>query len=105
MEPVKAALAVVVLLVLAGGDAAASGPPPPPGATACSGCHAATAGIVTPVPRLVGRKPADLVAALQDFKAGRRPATVMDRIAKGFSDAEIAAIAVWYGEQRPERRR
>jgi cytochrome c553 len=49
------------------------------------------------VPRLVGRQPADIAAALQDFKTGRRPATVMDRIAKGFSDDEIKAIADWYG--------
>lgn len=31
------------------------------------------------------------------FKAGTRAATVMDRIAKGFSDEEIRAIAQWLG--------
>jgi cytochrome c553 len=38
---------------------------------------------------------------MQAFRDGGRPATVMDRIAKGFSDAETAAIAVWYAEQKP----
>jgi cytochrome c553 len=38
---------------------------------------------------------------MQAFRDGKRPATVMDRIAKGFSDAEIAAIAAWYAEQKP----
>jgi cytochrome c553 len=33
---------------------------------------------------------------MQAFRAGSRPATVMDRIAKGFTEAEIAAIAAWY---------
>jgi cytochrome c553 len=79
----------------------AEAPPfPPPGASACSGCHTTDPRLHNPVPRLIGRKPADIVTALQDFKAGHRPATVMDRIAKGFSDDEIAAIAAWYGAQR-----
>jgi cytochrome subunit of sulfide dehydrogenase len=36
---------------------------------------------------------------MQAFRAGQRPATVMDRIVKGFSDPEIAAIAAWYAAQ------
>ena len=40
------------------------------------------------------------MAAMQAYRSGQRPATVMDRIAKGFSDDEIKAIAVWFGEQR-----
>jgi len=54
----------------------------------------------TTVPRLAGRNPADIVSAMQGFKSGKLPATVMDRIAKGFSDEEIKAIAAWYGAQR-----
>jgi sulfide dehydrogenase cytochrome subunit len=38
---------------------------------------------------------------MRDFRTGQRPATVMDRIAKGFSDAETAAIAEWYAGQKP----
>jgi cytochrome c553 len=30
------------------------------------------------------------------FRSGQRPATVMDRIAKGFSDDEIEAIEAWF---------
>jgi cytochrome c553 len=30
---------------------------------------------------------------MKAFRSGQRPATVMDRIAKGFSDDEIRAIA------------
>lgn len=43
---------------------------------------------------------ADIVKAMQEFRAGKRPATVMDRIAKGFTDGEIQAIAEWYARQR-----
>lgn len=71
----------------------------PPGAESCSGCHAAKPNVDTAVPRLAGQDPTAMVAALQAFRAGRRPATVMDRIAKGFSDNEIKSIAAWYGAQ------
>jgi cytochrome c553 len=72
---------------------------PPPGVAACSGCHAKSGGDPA-LPRLAGRSAAEIVAAMQAFRAGKRPATVMDRIAKGFSDDEIAAIAAWYAEQK-----
>ena len=49
---------------------------------------------------LVGRDPAAIVAAMQGFRAGTIPGTVMDRIAKGFSDDEVKAIAAWYGAQK-----
>ena len=35
---------------------------------------------------------------MQDFRSGARAGTVMDRIAKGFTDAEIQAIAAWYAD-------
>jgi cytochrome c553 len=57
--------------------------------------------VETPVPRLAGRPASEIVAAMQAFRDGGRPATVMDRIAKGFSDPETAAIAAWYAEQKP----
>jgi len=40
-----------------------------------------------------------MVAAMQAYRSGQRPATVMDRIAKGFSDDEIKAIAAWFSAQ------
>jgi cytochrome subunit of sulfide dehydrogenase len=73
---------------------------PPVGAAACSGCHAARAGVDTSVPPLAGRNPAEMVEQMQAFRSGQRPATVMNKIAKGFSDAELQAIAAWYAEQR-----
>jgi sulfide dehydrogenase cytochrome subunit len=87
--------AVVVLAWIAPASGA-----PPAGAAACSGCHAASAAIVSPGPRLVGRDAADIVNAMQEFRTGKRPATIMDRIAKGFTDDEIQAIAAWYAMQR-----
>ena len=72
---------------------------PPAGASSCSGCHAASAKVDTLVPRIFGRQPAEIIAAMQAFRNGERPSTVMGRIAKGFSEDEIRAIAVWLAAQ------
>ena len=69
-------------------------------ALACSGCHPAGASVQTPVPRLQGRKAADIVEQMQAFREGKRDSTVMDRIAEGFNDPEIKAIADWYAQLR-----
>jgi cytochrome subunit of sulfide dehydrogenase len=93
-------IAIVVCAVLVALCFAAHCADAPPGALSCSGCHPATRWVDTTVPRLAGRNPADIISAMQGFKSGKLPATVMDRIAKGFSDEEIKAIAAWYGAQR-----
>ena len=80
--------------------AEATTPTPPAGASSCSGCHTASKSVDTPVPRLVGRSPAEIEAAMQEFRTGQKLASVMDRIAKGFSADEIAAIAAWYAAQK-----
>jgi sulfide dehydrogenase cytochrome subunit len=80
--------------------AAVASAEPPAGAAACSGCHPASARVTSPVPRLNGLDQARIVKAMEDFRSGNRAATVMDRIAKGFTDAEIRAIAAWYASQR-----
>jgi sulfide dehydrogenase cytochrome subunit len=72
----------------------------PPGASSCSGCHATSAKVETPIPPIRGRDPAEIVAAMQDFRSGARPSTVMTRIAKGFSDDEVRAIAAWLAAQK-----
>jgi len=89
---------VATLAVLLGtGAALAEGPP---GAASCSGCHAASARVETPVPPIKGRSQADIADAMIEYKSGKRPGTIMDRIAKGFSDEEIRAIAAWYAGQK-----
>ncbi len=72
----------------------------PPGAASCSGCHAASPNVQTPVPPLNGRQAADIVSQMAAFKSGARKGTIMDRIAKGFSEDETRAIASWYEQQK-----
>ncbi|MBI3497438.1 MAG: cytochrome C [Proteobacteria bacterium] len=80
--------------------AVAASPEGPPGAASCTGCHPAGQAVETPVPRLIGRTATEITAAMQGFRSGKLPTTIMDRIAKGFSDEESRIIAAWYGEQR-----
>jgi sulfide dehydrogenase cytochrome subunit len=67
----------------------------PPGAQTCSSCHG-PGGLAS----LAGQEEAGLRAALTAFRDGTRPATIMDRIARGFSPDEIAAFARYWAAQR-----
>lgn len=84
---------VATTLVVAPGLTRAA---PPPGAASCLGCHTVEAN-GGPVPPLGSFSAQQMVTAMQAFRSGSRPATVMNRIAKGFSDEETKAIADWYG--------
>jgi cytochrome c553 len=99
------------------GAASAQPPAPPPPAFAaanlspggvaalaanCAICHGPM-GQPAPgssVARLAGRKAESIVEAMKAFKDGKREATVMHQIAKGYSDAETAAIAAYFAAQR-----
>jgi cytochrome c553 len=95
----NAASVVLVLAIVAAAPAAAQ-TAAPPGAAACSGCHAPASRAGMAIPPLRGRAPDEIATAMRAFRTGERPATVMDRIAKGFSDDEVRTIAAWYGAQR-----
>ncbi|KRR15103.1 hypothetical protein CQ12_07425 [Bradyrhizobium jicamae] len=71
---------------------------PPPGAASCSGCH--SAGAAASVSRLYGRDAGEIVTAMTGFRDGSVPSTVMARIAKGFTDDELRAIAAWLAAQK-----
>lgn len=72
----------------------------PSGATACSGCHSARPIPGSVMPPIHGRPAEEIVAAMLAYRADERPATVMNRIAKGFSAEETRAIAAWLSAQR-----
>lgn len=73
-------------------------------AASCAICHG-TGGRTaqgSKVARLAGRPAAATAEAMRAFREGRREATVMHQIAKGFSDAEIAALADYFAQQTGE---
>lgn len=92
------ALALAAASPAPAAGSAATGPAPP-GASSCSGCHGA--GVTDGLPVIQGRPVDEIVAALAAFRSGTRPATVMNRIAPGFDEAESRAIAIWLSAQAP----
>jgi cytochrome c553 len=70
----------------------------PPGVSSCSGCHVAKS-VGSPVPSLAGRTALEIAGIMLEFKSGGRPSTVMGRIAKGFGDKDIDAMAEWLAKQ------
>ena len=63
----------------------------------CTTCHGSEGRSVggTP-PSLAGRDKNDLLTALKDFKAGKRPATIMHQHAKGYTDEQLELIAAYF---------
>ena len=86
------AAAFALVLTLAAPAAAQA----PLAAQACLGCHGPGGTGATPVPGIAGRPAADLSAALVAFRANERPGTIMGRIARGYTDAEIVALATHF---------
>jgi cytochrome c553 len=41
-----------------------------------------------------------IVKQLQDFRDGKRPATVMQQLAKGYTEAQFEAMAAWFAAQK-----
>lgn len=70
-------------------------------AATCTGCHGtngATQG--NALPALAGQPKDQLLAALKDFKAGKRPATIMTQLAKGYTDEQLEIIAAYLAAQK-----
>ena len=52
------------------------------------------------MPSLAGQQRTYLVHQLQDFKTGKRPATIMHQLAKGYTDEQIHALATYFSAQK-----
>ena len=63
----------------------------------CFICHGTDGKSPAAVPGLYGKSPAYMARKLTEFKAGKGDPTVMDRIARGYTDEEIARIAEYFG--------
>ncbi|TWS98333.1 cytochrome c [Reyranella sp. CPCC 100927] len=62
-------------------------------AQACYVCHGPDGKSVGPIAPLVGLPKDHIVRQMAEFKTDRRPGTIMNRIAKGYTDEQIVAIA------------
>lgn len=62
-------------------------------AAGCYTCHGPEGRSEGGMPSLVGQSADGIYQALSEFRQGRRPATVMDRHAKGYTDDQLRRIA------------
>lgn len=74
--------------------------PAPLTAQGCLGCHGPNGAGSGSIPGLAGRDRAELAAAMAAFRANERPATIMNRIARGYTEAETAAAVAYFAELR-----
>lgn len=70
-------------------------------ANTCAGCHGTnghSAG--DSLPSLAGLNKRYLYKSMRDFQSDARPSTIMGRIARGYSDQELKAIAAFFAGQK-----
>lgn len=73
-------------------------------ANPCAGCHGFQGSSVGPASPSIASLPAEyFIELMQEFKKGTRPNTIMSRIAKGYSDAEIKLLASYFAKQKLQR--
>jgi cytochrome subunit of sulfide dehydrogenase len=67
----------------------------------CANCHGTDGRSRGAIPALAGRDKAEIVRYVIEFRDGKRPSTVMQQLAKGYTDAQIEAAAAYFAAQKP----
>ena len=66
-------------------------------AATCTACHGTDGRSVDGIPpSLAGQDKNYLLQTLKEFKAGKRPATIMHQHAKGYTDEQLELIATYF---------
>lgn len=70
-------------------------------ANTCAGCHGTNGVSGGPaMPTIAGMPVKYLNNIMADFKSGKRPSTIMGRLAKGYTEEETALIADFFARQK-----
>jgi len=96
----RPALAAFSLLVAAGAAGAVDANLGRDVAANCTSCHGTDGRSRGGIPSLVGQDRLNLVQQMRNFRDGKRPSTIMQQLAKGYTDAEIAAAAAYLAAQK-----
>ena len=65
-------------------------------ASSCFNCHGPGGMSKGSIPDISALSATQIATALKAFRDGSKEATVMDRLARGYADDEVAAIAQWF---------
>lgn len=68
----------------------------------CANCHGTAGRNVGSLPGLAGIPAAGFTQAMRDFRDGKRKATIMHQLAKGYTDEQIDAMAKYFAAQKPK---
>jgi sulfide dehydrogenase cytochrome subunit len=66
----------------------------------CEGCHGTNGQSPGAIPSIAGKSAEYLREALESFRSGEIPATVMSRHVKGYSEEEIRLISEYFSKQK-----
>ena len=64
----------------------------------CAGCHGTNGISNGETPSIAGLSKEFISISMRDFASGKRHSTVMQRIAKGYSDADIKAMSEYFSK-------
>ena len=65
----------------------------------CAGCHGTRGQSADPMPIIAGQPEEYLTRTMKSYRSGQRPSTIMGRLARGYSDDEIDAMASFFASQ------
>lgn len=99
------AMAVVASLALHASTGIAQGAPqspaPPYLTGTCTNCHGTDGRSSGAMPSLAGLPAPYVAEQMRLFREGKRPATIMHQLAKGYTDEQIVMLAEYFARQKP----
>lgn len=69
----------------------------------CANCHGTSGSAQGAMPSLAGQQKNFIVDQMKAFRDGKRPATIMHQLAKGYTDQQIELVADHFSRQKPAR--
>lgn len=92
--------ALTVLALALPFGAAAQEAPAPLAAQACAGCHGQAGAGAGATPAIAGLPQDQFIASMKAFQTNERQGTIMNRVARGFTEAEIKVLAHYFSTRR-----